>query len=190
MPVTDVLFGEVNPCGKLPVTFPKRLEDNPAYINYPGEEGKVFYGEGIFVGYRYYDMKNIQPAYPFGHGLSYTSFLYSNLQVDSQRWAVDGAVRVSVDVTNGGRREGKEVVQLYVRDVQASVLRPPTELKGFNKVALRPGETKTVDFLLGRRSFSFWDAEKSLWTAEPGEFEIMVGSSSRDIRARATIELR
>ncbi len=182
--IADVLFGDVNPSGKLPTTFPKRLEDNPAYINYPGERGQVFYGEGIFVGYRYYDKKKIEPLFPFGHGLSYTTFAYSNLRIDPAEASEE--VRISVDVQNTGSRAGKEVVQLYVRDVEASVLRPEKELRGFQKVALEPGEAKTVTFTLDARALAFYDPQQKAWVTEAGEFEVLVGSSSRDIRLQGS----
>src|SRR5439155_9320786 len=142
--IADVLFGAVNPSGKLPQTFPVRLEDNPAYINYPGENGRVRYGERIFVGYRYYEKKKVEPLFPFGFGLSYTSFAYDNLRLSTDVLAPGKRLTVSVDVTNTGQRAGQEVVQLYVHDVASRLARPPKELKGFAKVALAPGETKTV----------------------------------------------
>lgn len=188
--IADVLFGEVNPSGKLPVTFPKRIEDNPAYINYPGENGKVLYGEGIFVGYRYYDAKRIDPLFPFGYGLSYTTFEYSNLRISSPDLRMGDKLNVNVDVKNTGKREGKEVVQLYVHDVESSLVRPAKELKGFNKIDLKPGETKTVGFALDKKELSFYDPDLRQWVAEPGEFEVLIGSSSRDIRARASFSLR
>jgi beta-glucosidase len=183
--IADVLFGDVNPSGKLPTTFPKRLEDNPAYINYPGESGKVFYGEGIFVGYRYYDRKKIEPLFPFGHGLSYTNFEYGNLEVKAE-----AEVEVKVEVKNSGEREGQEVVQLYVRDVASSLVRPEKELKAFAKIALKPGEAKTVRFTLGQDALAYYDPRRRQWIAEAGEFQVLVGSSSRDIRARGTFELK
>ncbi len=185
--VARVLLGEVNPSGKLPVTYPQRLEDTPAYLNYPGGRD-VRYGEGIFVGYRYYDAKGIEPLFPFGHGLSYTTFAYSDLQVTAQVRPGE-PVAVAVTVTNTGHRAGKEVVQLYVRDVAASVPRPPKELKRFAKIALQPGESQTVRFELDERALAFYDPDRQAWVAEPGEFEVLVGSSSRDIRARAMFEL-
>ncbi|HEY64224.1 MAG TPA: beta-glucosidase [Caldilineae bacterium] len=188
--IADVLFGDVNPSGKLPTTFPKRLEDNPAYINYPGEKGQVFYGEGIFVGYRYYDKKKIEPLFPFGHGLSYTTFAYSNLRLSASEIDADGKLQVSVDVQNTGTRAGKEVVQLYVRDVEAGVMRPEKELKGFQKIALEPSETKTVTFTLDREALSYYDPVQKAWVAEAGEFEVLIGSSSRDIRLRGTFTLK
>jgi beta-glucosidase len=176
--IADVLFGDVNPSGKLPTTFPKRLQDNPAYINYPGENGQVYYGEGLFVGYRYYDKKDIAPLFPFGYGLSYTAFTYRNLVLD----ATGDVIRVNVDVQNTGNRAGKETVQVYVRDVQSRLVRPEKELKAFAKVALDPGETKTVTFTLDQEALSYYDPAVKGWVAEAGEFEVLVGSSSRDIR--------
>lgn len=187
--IADVLFGDVNPSGKLPDTFPVRYEDNPAFINYPGEAGKVLYGEGIYVGYRYYDAKKIEPLFPFGHGLSYTTFKYTNLQVTPLRATTGGKINVTVDVKNTGKRPGKEVVQLYISDPICKVARPPKELKAFSKVSLEPGEKKTVKFTLDKEALSFWDTENKSWAVEPGEFEVLVGSSSRDIRARKKFEL-
>jgi len=185
--LANVLFGRVNPSGKLTVTYPVRYEDNPTYINYPGTR-TVRYGEGIFVGYRYYDTKDVKPLFAFGHGLSYTTFLYSDLQA-AETAKIGDPVKVSVTVQNSGERAGKETVQLYVRDVQASLARPVKELKGFAKVDLKPGESTTVQFVLDRRSFAFYDPDQETWIVESGKFEIMVGSSSRDIRATATIAL-
>ncbi len=187
--VADVLFGDVNPSGRLPTTFPVRLEDNPAYVNYPGEYGKVLYGEGIFVGYRYYDMKKVQPLFPFGYGLSYTAFRYDNLRLDRIAGTEEDSVTVNIDVTNTGRRAGAEVVQVYVHDVESRLARPPQELKGFARVFLRRGETKTVAIKLDRRSFACWDPDSQAWVVEPGEFEIRVGGSSRDIRATAAYRI-
>lgn len=185
--LAGVLVGDVNPSGKLPVTFPKRYEDNPTFINYPGGR-EVRYGEGIFVGYRYYDQKGVEPLFPFGFGLSYTTFEYGDLNVPA-RAKIGEPVNVKVTVKNAGERAGKEVVQLYVGDRQSSLPRPPQELKGFHKVALGPGESAVVEFTLDRRAFAFYDPYKKDWVVEPGEFEIRVGSSSRDIRARATVTL-
>jgi beta-glucosidase len=176
--IADVLFGKVNPCGKLPTTIPKRYEDNPAFENYPGADNEVHYEEGVFVGYRHYDENDIEPLYPFGHGLSYTTFDYGELRVDG--------LTASIEITNTGSVAGKEVVQLYVADLASSVSRPPKELKAFAKISLEPGETKEVAFTLDARAFSFWEDD---WVLEPGEFELLCGSSSRDIRARASITL-
>ena len=188
--IADILFGDVNPSGKLPTTFPKRLADTPAYINYPGENGKVLYGEGIFVGYRYYDKKKIEPLFPFGHGLSYTSFEYSDLEIGATEYEAKDSIEITVDVKNTGKREGKEVVQLYVRDVESSLVRPEKELKAFKKVALEPGETKTVHFTLAKDALSFFNPGRKQWIAEAGEFEILIGSSSRDIRAKGSFSLK
>ena len=187
--VANILFGDANPSGKLSVTFPKQLADNPAFLNstHPGAR-EVTYGEGVFVGYRYYDQRDVEPLFPFGFGLSYTTFEYSALKAPAT--AKKGEpVQVSLVVKNSGAHAGKEVVQLYVRDVVASLPRPPKELKGFQKILLEPGEAKAVSFTLDQRAFSFYDAHQKQWVAEPGEFEILVGSSSRDIRAKATIAL-
>lgn len=187
--IADVLFGAVNPSGKLPQTFPVRLEDNPAYINYPGENGRVRYGEGIFVGYRYYEKKRVEPLFPFGFGLSYTSFAYANLRLSSESLGPDEQISISVDVTNTGDRAGQEIVQLYVRDAQASLSRPDKELKGFAKVSLEPGATETVTIQLNRKALAYWDDARHAWVAEAGAFEVLVGSSSQDIHARAEFQL-
>lgn len=187
--IADVLFGDANPSGKLPQTFPVRLEDNPAFINYPGENGKVHYGEGIFVGYRYYEKKKCAPLFPFGFGLSYTTFAYDNLRLSSTKIGPDETLEVSVDVTNTGSYQGQEVVQLYLRDVVSNLVRPPKELKGFEKIDLAPGETKTVTLRLNHESMAYYDDRLHQWLAEAGEFEVLVGSSSQDIRATANFTL-
>ncbi len=185
--IANLLLGAVNPSGKLSVTYPLRYKDNPTYINYPGTT-EVRYGEGIFVGYRYYDYKDVKPLFPFGHGLSYTTFGYGNLQVP-EKARIGEVVEGSVEVENTGQRAGKEIVQIYVRDVDASLARPLKELKGFAKVALEPGQRTTVRFTLDRRAFAFYDPYRKAWVVEQGEFEILVGASSQDIRAKATIVL-
>ena len=187
--IADVLTGRVNPAGRLPQTFPVRLEDNPAYVNYPGENGHVLYGEGIFVGYRYYDKKRVAPLFPFGYGLSYTTFAYDNLRLSAGTLAPGETLTVTVDVTNNGARAGQEVVQLYVRDPRASLARPEKELKGFAKVALEPGETQTVSLSLDMRALAYYNDARAAWVAEAGEFEVLVGASSADIRARASFNL-
>jgi beta-glucosidase len=191
--LTAVLLGDANPSGKLPTTFPRRLADNPAYINYPGENGRVLYGEGLYVGYRYYDKKEIEPLFPFGHGLSYTRFSYHNLRLNGAEFGPGDTIQVSVDVSNSGRRAGKEVVQLYVRDVESKLARPLQELKAFSKVTLEPGESRTVTFDLDHEALAYYDPAQGAaqgaapggWVAEAGEFELRVGSSSRDIRLTA-----
>ncbi|MBN1313469.1 MAG: glycoside hydrolase family 3 C-terminal domain-containing protein [Anaerolineae bacterium] len=185
--IADVLFGDVNPSGKLPTTFPARLEDNPAYINYPGENGKVLYGEGLFVGYRYYDKKAIEPLFPFGYGLSYTTFAYSNLTLIESE---NGQLEVRVDVRNTGERAGKEIAQVYIRDLQSRLVRPEKELKAFAKVALDAGEGKTVALRLDCEALSYYDPAEKQWVVEDGEFEVLVGSSSRDVRLTARFDLK
>lgn len=187
--LADILFGDVSPSGKLPTTFPMRLEDNPAYINFPGERGHVRYGEGIFVGYRYYEKKRLPVRYPFGHGLSYATFQYANLRLDKTHLTPEDTLTLSLDVTNTGSMPAKEVVQVYVRDVHATVARPEKELKAFAKVHLNPGQTETVAFTLNREAFWFFDTAANAWAVEAGDFEILVGASSADIRLRATVTL-
>jgi beta-glucosidase len=192
--LASILFGEANPSGKLPVSLPKRFEDSPAFAHYPGENLRVDYAEGIYVGYRYYDTKNVEPAFPFGFGLSYTAFEYSALKVmqfrtNSGSAGIDGTT-VSLKVRNTGTRGGAEVVQLYVHDGHSKIDRPIRELKGFERVELRAGETKTVEFKLDRAALSYWSPEKKDWVADPGTFEIQVGASSRDVRLRAPLELK
>jgi beta-glucosidase len=179
--IADLLFGDANPSGKLAESFPKQLSDNPSFLNFPGEGDKVEYKEGIFVGYRYYDTKKVEPLFPFGFGLSYTTFEYSNLSISQKEIQDTETVAVSVIVKNTGDRAGKEIVQLYVKDVKSSVNRPEKELKGFEKVDLQPGEEKTVTFLLNKRAFAYYNVEMKDWHVETGEFEILVGESSQEI---------
>ncbi len=188
--IADVLFGIVNPSGKLAETFPVRLEDTPAYLDFPGDATKVVYNERLYVGYRAYDARHIEPLFPFGHGLSYTTFVYGDLKADRGEIDDTATLTVAVTVTNSGPVAGAEVVQLYVRDVEASVLRPIKELKGFEKVHLAPGESQTVTFRLGKRAFAFWDETLCDWRVETGAFEILVGSSSRDIRLATMITVK
>ena len=185
--LADVIFGDYNPSGKLPVTFPVKYEDNPAYSSYNREKDKAVFKEGLFVGYRYYDTKNVEPLYPFGHGLSYTKFEYSNLHIEDKD---NGIVRVSLSVKNTGKLKGSEIVQLYVHDEESSVVRPQKELKGFAKVSLEPGESKTVSIQLDKRAFSFYDVETKKWKAEKGKFEIIIGASSRDIKLKGSYNLK
>ncbi|MBQ8591234.1 MAG: glycoside hydrolase family 3 C-terminal domain-containing protein [Lachnospiraceae bacterium] len=185
--VCDILFGKVNPSGKLAETFPIKLEDNPSYLTGFGEKDCVKYTEGIFVGYRYYDKKNMDVLFPFGHGLSYTTFAYTNLKLDKTTMADTDTLTVSVDVTNTGKVAGKEAVQLYVSDKESTVLRPVKELKDFAKVELAPGETKTVTFTLGKRAFAYYNTELNDWHVETGDFDIMIGKSSRDIVLTETV---
>ncbi len=185
--LADVLAGDANPSGKLTVSWPKRLEDNPAFIHYPGWKD-VHYGEGLFVGYRYYDAKHVEPLFPFGHGLSYTQFDYRDLTLPEEvRPGED--FQVSVSVENTGRMPGQEVVQLYIRDVESTLIRPFKELKGFDKVALDPGESKKITFKLSPRALSYYDPHEKAWIAEAGEFELLVGSGTHDIRLRGAFNL-
>lgn len=185
----QLLYGEVNPSGHLAETFPVKLEDNPSYLYYQGEGDKTEYREGVFVGYRYYDKKKMEVLFPFGHGLSYTTFAYSNLKVSKTEVTEEEGLQVSVDVTNTGDRAGKEAVQLYVGALQSEVIRPVRELKGFKKVELAPGETKTVTFTLDSRSFAYFDMEINDWFVETADYEISVGSSSRDLRQKTTVKV-
>lgn len=178
----ELLFGKANPSGRLPESFPKKLEDNPSYLNFPGHMDSVDYAEGVFVGYRYYDSKNMEVLFPFGHGLSYTTFKYSNLKVSKRKIKDSDTLTVSVDVTNIGRMAGKEVVQIYVAPPQDGIPRPVHELKAFEKVSLRAGETKTVSFELGSRAFAYWDKDIHDWYVAAGDYMIEAGASSRDIK--------
>lgn len=187
--LADVLFGDANPSGKLPMTWPRRLKDTPAYINYPGENGHVLYGEGLFAGYRYYDKRDVEPLFPFGYGLSYTTFEYGHLRLSTAECGPGDEVVAGVDVTNRGPRAGREVVQLYVRDVECSLARPDKELKAFGPVTLQPGETRTVTLTLGPEAWRFYDPARGGWVVEPGEFEVLVGGSSRDIRLAARLRV-
>ena len=188
--IASVIFGDTNPSGKLTITFPKRLSDSPAHVSkrtFPGDD-KVYYDEGIFVGYRHFDARDIAPLFPFGFGLSYTTFSYDNLVINKNRIRGDDVIKISVDITNSGIVGGKEIVQLYVQDVESSVERPIKELKRFEKVFLHPNETKTVIFELIKEDFSFYDEIGNSWIVENGEFNILVGSSSRDILLQGVVE--
>ena len=187
--VADVLFGDVNPSGKLPFSFINEWKDSPAYGNYPGEELHVKYAEGIYVGYRYFDKHDITPQYPFGYGLSYTTFDYSDLKITPGKVSNGQAVTVSLKIRNRGARAGAEVVQLYVHDGHASVDHPVKELKGFRRVELAPGKSANVTFTLDKSAMAFYSTQKKDWVAEPGTFDVLVGASSRDIRLKGSFEL-
>lgn len=186
--IAEILFGAVNPSGRLPATFERRWEDNPSYDSYYPEPGtlRIHYKEGIFVGYRGFESKNVEPLFPFGHGLSYTSFAYSKLSISPDR-TNDGKVVVSFDLTNAGSRPGAEVAQVYVADAHSDVPRPPKELKGFTKVLLEPGETTRVSIELDRRSFAYYDVETKAWQVTPGTFGILIGRSSADIALKGDV---
>ena len=189
--LADVIFGHVNPSGKLPMTFPVRLDDVAAHAvgEYPGTKRAdsdivdIRYNEGVLVGYRWFDTKKIRPLFAFGHGLSYTTFGYGKLSADASKIGPDGALTLSVDVTNTGSRAGAETVQLYISDTKASVKRPAKELKNFAKIYLEPGQTKTVTFTVRPSDLAFFDAGAHAWKAEPGEFRAHVGAASDDIRS-------
>jgi beta-glucosidase len=189
--IADVLTGRVNPSGKLSETFPLSLQQTPAYPNFPGRDGQAWYGEGLFIGYRHHDKRGLQPLYPFGHGLSYTRFAYSEIRVDAERFDADGGGTLGVEVTvrNTGERAGQEVVQLYVRERAPKVVRPERELRAFAKVSLAPGESRTVRFELGRRDFSHFDIGLHDWAVTPGGFDIQVGGSSRELPLRVAVEV-
>lgn len=188
--IADILFGKVNPSGKLAETFPLKLVDTPAYLNYPGGYGEVRYGEGIFIGYRYYDAKGIPVLFPFGHGLSYTTFVFSSPRISASTCQDTDPLTVSVDVTNTGRVTGKETVQVYVHDRKSELPRPPKELKGFAKVELQPGQTKTVTISFNFRSFAYYHPAYKQWITEDGEFDILIGASASDIRFSETVTLQ
>lgn len=185
--IADVLFGIVNPSGKLAETFPVKLSDNPSFLFFPGEGNRVEYREGIFVGYRYYDTKQVKPLFPFGHGLSYTTFAYSNLLLSRKDMRDTDTLEVQVTVQNTGTRAGKEIVQLYVRDVESTVMRPTKELKGFAKVDLQPGEKAAVTLTLDKRSFAYYNVLLRDWHVESGQYEILIGRSSEDIALSDTL---
>nr|WP_330388003.1 glycoside hydrolase family 3 C-terminal domain-containing protein [Anaerobium acetethylicum] len=185
--IADTLYGKANPSGKLAESFPLRIEDTPSYLNFPGTGKKVFYREGVFVGYRYYDTKKMDVLFPFGYGLSYTSFELSNFAVSKKNIRESETLTVSADVTNTGAMAGKEVVQLYVRDNTGAAVRPEKELKGFEAVSLQPGETKTVSMELDKRAFAWYNEEINDWYAATGDYTILVGNSSRNILFEETI---
>jgi beta-glucosidase len=187
--IADVLFGDVNPSGKLPFSFINDFKESPAYGNYPGENLHVKYAEGIYVGYRYFDKHSITPQFPFGYGLSYTSFGYSDLKIKPGKAASGQTFEVSLKLRNQGKRAGAEVVELYVHDGHSSVDRPVKELKGFRRVELAPGKSATVNFKLDKNSLSYYSTQKKDWIAEPGTFDVLVGASSADIRLKGSFEL-
>ncbi len=188
--IADILFGRVNPSGKLTETFPLKLADTPAHLNWPGDAGTVRYGEGLYIGYRYYDAKEMPVQFPFGYGLSYTTFEYSNPQVSAATFKDTDGVTVTVDVTNTGEVAGKEIVQVYVHDSESGLKRPFKELKGFAKVNLQPGETKTVTIDLDFRAFAYYHPEYKQWITEDGEFDILIAASASDIRYTLPVTLK
>src|SRR5215216_6110056 len=187
--IADILFGKVNPSGKLAETFPIKLSDTPSHLNWPGGAGEVHYGEGLFIGYRYYDAREMPVLFPFGHGLSYTTFSYGNAKASAKNFKDVDGMTVTVDVTNTGNVAGKEIVQVYVHDHESGLVRPEKELKGFAKVELQPSETKSVSIHLDFRAFAYYHPEYKQWITEDGDFEILVASSAADIHEALTVTL-
>lgn len=189
--LANILTGEANPSGKLPFTFPKRLEDNAAHNvgEFPGANHQVTYNEGIFVGYRWHDTKNIEPLFCFGHGLSYTTFKYGKISTDKKEMSVNEKITFTFNVKNSGKVAGAEIIQLYIKDKESSLERPEKELKAFKKIFLQAGEAKDILFSIDKESLSFFDDKKHEWIAEPGEFEAIVGTSSKDIKGRVAFRL-
>jgi beta-glucosidase len=185
--LADVLFGDADPGGRLPVTLPVRVEDCPAHLTYPGEAGTVDYADGVFVGYRGYDRRAVTALFPFGHGLSYTSFDLGPMGLGAEEFEPGDTVTVSVAVTNTGPRAGSQVVQVYVHDRESTLLRPELELKGFAKVQLAPGQRTEVEIALPPRAFAAWDPVRHGWVVEPGLFEVVVATSCRAIHERRTL---
>lgn len=187
--IADILFGDENPSGKLQETLPKNLRDNPSFLNFPGEKGKVHYGEGLFIGYRYYDEKRVEPMFPFGFGLSYTEFEYSELKTNKDILKSNDRLEVTMKIENTGEYKGKEIVQLYVKEKNPDLQRPEKELKSFEKIELSPGEEKQVKFTLRKRDFAHYDPEIKKWRVSTGEYEVLIGSSSQDLRERKSIQV-
>lgn len=194
--IASVLVGDVNPSGKLPFTFPEKLEDVGAHQlgDYPGRqrEDGIFdekYNESIFVGYRWTDKQKIRPLFPFGHGLSYTTFAYGKATVNKKVMKIDEQIAITVPITNTGKRIGSEIVQLYISDLKSSLPRPVKELKGFSKIQLAPGETQEVTFLIDKQALSFFNDSRHEWVAEPGKFEAQIAASATDIKSKVTFEL-
>jgi len=187
--VAEILFGDVNPSGKLPTTLAVERVDYPDYGNFPGKDGSVHYQEGIYVGYRFFDNKKIEPLFPFGFGLSYTTFDYKNVRLSQPELAPGGRVEASVDVTNTGSRSGQEVVELFVHDLNPQIDKPVRELKQFSKLDLEPGQTRTVALTIAPRDLAYFDVAGKQWKADAGDYDIEIGASSRDIRGKTTLKL-
>jgi beta-glucosidase len=190
--LSGILFGTVNPSGKLPDTFEKLWEDNPTYNNYYDPSGtlKVNYKEGLLVGYRYYDTKRMEPQFPFGYGLSYTTFAYDNLRVSSQSVKGNSGYQVSFDIKNTGKKAGAEVAQVYVKAMHSSVDMPEKELKGFTRVFLRAGERKRVSLSLDSDAFSYYNTDQKKFVVDKGDYQIIVGASSRDLKLKGNVTVR
>ncbi|KAA3657753.1 MAG: beta-glucosidase [Calditrichaeota bacterium] len=188
--LADILFGEISPSGKLPLTFPEKWEDTPVAKTYPGDRDHADYSEGIFVGYRHYDKKKIEPLFPFGYGLSYTTFAYSDLKLSTKKLSENETLEVTCAITNTGQMDADESVQLYIHDKKSLVEREVKALKGFTRVSLKAGESKIVIFKIDKSALSFYDEKAKKWVAEPGEFDVLIGASSRGIRLTGTFELQ
>jgi beta-glucosidase len=188
--IADVLTGAVNPSGKLSETFPKSIYDTPTFPHFPARNRQANYGEGVFIGYRYYDTKNLEPLFPFGFGLSYTTFAYTGIKASASSIKDSDGVTIEVSVKNTGAVAGKEVAQLYVREQNPAVVRPEKELKAFDKIALLPGEEKVAKFMLSKRDFAYYDTDLHSWNVRSGKFDILVGGSSRDLPLKETIEVQ
>ena len=186
--LSDIIFGKINPSGKLPTTFPKSIEDTPAYATYPGKDLQMDYEEGLYIGYRWYDKEEIDPLFPFGHGLSYTSFDYSNLRAIPPKGNASVAA-FEFEISNTGDVAGKEVIQGYVNVPDSKIDRPRKELKKFTKIYLEPGETQKVKFELSERELSFWNVDLHAWQVEPAEYILEIGASANDIRGSASVWL-
>jgi beta-glucosidase len=187
--ITDVLFGAVNPSGKLSITFPEKIEDTPGFLNFPGENGKHFYQEGIFVGYRYYEKKKIKPTFPFGYGLSYTNYHYRDLELSKSKITDTDTLTISFKLTNTGNYPGSEISQIYIKPNNSRIKRPNKELKEFVKTHLEPGETKKIQLDLNGRDFAYYDEHHMNWVIDSGDFSIQVGASSDDIRLEKTMKI-
>jgi beta-glucosidase len=192
IPVAEILFGKISPSGKLPVSFEKEWADNATYNSYFDEDkdGKVYFSEGIFLGYRHFDRSDVKPRFPFGYGLSYTTFEYSDIELNHTSVRKGSPVKVTFSVKNTGEYDGAEIAQVYVSDLESGLERPVKELKGFEKVFLKKGETKKVTVDLCNSAFSYYDPDKGGWITEPGDFRILVGSSSQDIRLNADLSIK
>ncbi|MDL2301416.1 glycoside hydrolase family 3 C-terminal domain-containing protein [Lachnospiraceae bacterium OttesenSCG-928-D06] len=187
--IVELLFGDAVPSGKLAESFPYQLSDNPSYLNFPGYQGRVCYQEGVYVGYRYYDTKKMAVRYPFGHGLSYTTFAYSDIEIDKSQMTDEELLQVKVTIENTGLVAAKEIVQLYIKPIDLEMPRPEHELKGFEKVYLEPQEKKTITFLLDKRAFAYYEVRLHDWKVESGAYEVQIGASSQDIRLKKRVKI-
>jgi beta-glucosidase len=188
--IADVLLGNVNPSGKLPMTFPKLWEDCSPFDSYKKIDSVTYYSDDIFVGYRHFENKKIKPLFPFGYGQSYTSFEYDNIKLSANEMYANQIIDLTFEITNSGKMKGAETAQMYIRDIKSSLIRPIKELKGFAKIELNPGETKTVSMKINKSSLSFYDEITESFITEPGEFEVLIGSSSEDIKLNKTFLLK